>query len=116
MFRKPLVLSFKYFQYALSQQGIQSTTRIQRIQVVTTANVLCINKNLWNRRTATALDHLFTLYGIAVNRKFLETHTLAVQQRFCAMAKRAGCFGVDLNIGHDLSPVFFLPCGMKEDG
>ena len=68
------MLSFKYYPYALTQQGIQSTTRIQRIQVVTTTNVLCINKNLRNRCTATALDHLFTLHGIAVNRKFLEKH------------------------------------------
>ena len=43
--------------HTLFQQGIQSTTCIQCIQVITATNVLCVNKNLWNRG-ATAVDGL----------------------------------------------------------
>ena len=51
--------------HTLFQQGIQSTTCIQCIQVITAANVLCVNKNLGNRGATAAFDHLFTLGGIA---------------------------------------------------
>ena len=53
--------------HTLFQQGIQSTTCIQCIQVITAANVLCVNKNLGNRGATAAFDHLFTLGGAVKN-------------------------------------------------
>ncbi len=55
-----------------------------------------------------ALDHLLTLRGIAIDRQLMERYAFAVQQRFRADAERAGRFGVDLNIGHDFTPVVTL--------
>ena len=69
---------------------------------------LRINKNLRNRRPSAALDHLLTLRGIAIDRQLMERYAFAVQQRFRADAERAGRFGVDLNIGHDFTPVVTL--------
>src|SRR5690606_10955006 len=100
---KPFLIVLK----SLAQQRIESTTGVERIQVITAANVLRINKNLWNRCATTALDHLFAFNRVTIDRQFLERYAFAGQQRFRSVAERARCFGVDLNIGHHLSP--YLP-------
>src|SRR5690606_23362867 len=93
---KPFLIVLK----SLAQQGIESTTGVERIQVITAANVLRINKNLRNRRATTTLNHLFAFYRVTIDRQFLERYAFAVQQRFRTVTERAGRFGVDLDIGH----------------